>query len=133
MRRPATKPTHMPPARRRAPPAARARRSDFGGKHNFPEHELSKACDELNKQRWPWVLCTATANGARMSWSTAKKMKESGVKRGVPDWLIFEGGPDGSRGLAIELKIKHKSKKNEPSPEQEAWFWSLRSCGWRCV
>lgn len=75
------------------------------------------------------ILWTATANGMRTHLSVAKKMKAQGLKRGVPDILVFE--PNGKyKGLMIELKIKG----NYPTKEQKEWIAELNERGYyACV
>lgn len=56
------------------------------------------------------------------------KLKAKGVKRGVPDVLIFE--PRGPyHGMAIELKVG----KNKPSPDQQQFIDDLRRRGYKTV
>ena len=113
----------------------RKRRSDVGKKHKKQEADLSELCKNYMDAEHPWAAATATANGVRLAGKAAagKRMKASGVSPGVPDWLFFDSGPDGTAGLAIELKIDHPSKRNRLQPEQEVWFNKLRECKWRCV
>ena len=57
-----------------------------------------------------------------------KGERAKGVKRGVPDNLVFE--PSGKYvGFAIELKVG----KNKPSDEQTAWLENLRRRGWKTL
>lgn len=70
----------------------------------------------------------AVPNGGKRNVITASIMKAEGVKRGVPDILIFNQCLSGSeRGLAIELK----SGKNKPTEHQLEWHRKLRKCNWR--
>jgi hypothetical protein len=76
-------------------------------------------------------------NGGQRSAIAGAKLKAQGVKRGVPDILIFDpedlrsvnkrnGFGDRKVGLAIELKVSGK-----PTPQQFQWHDDLRSRGWR--
>jgi hypothetical protein len=82
------------------------------------------------------VTYTATANGAMLGGSTRgarfaqwRKLMRSGVKRGVPDLLIFQPPParEGVVGVALEMKRGDKAKT---SPEQKWWIGRLLDCGW---
>lgn len=80
-------------------------------------------------------------NGGYRHKATAGKLKDQGVKSGVPDVLIVRPflGPNGSlwddgepvdvpfSGLAIELKMP----KGTVRASQRQWHETLRSCGWR--
>ena len=75
------------------------------------------------------ILWTATAGGMRTHLITAKKMKAQGLKRGVPDILIFEPNKK-YKGLMIELKVKG----NYPTKEQKEWIVYLNDRGYyACV
>jgi hypothetical protein len=76
-------------------------------------------------------------NGGKRNVIVAAKLKRQGVKRGVPDVLIFDGicsyKPNskvlqGYSGLAIELK---NGKQGRVLPEQKAWHEHLVRNGWR--
>jgi hypothetical protein len=74
-------------------------------------------------------------NGGHRSKAAGGKLKAQGVKRGVPDVLVFNPpfSYEGinlvlNNGLAIELK---DGKKGRVSPEQQDWLDGLRECGWR--
>jgi hypothetical protein len=56
------------------------------------------------------------------------KLKRKGLKKGVPDILIFEPNKY-FVGLAIELKANY----NKPSPEQVDWIAQLGAFGWRAT
>lgn len=75
-------------------------------------------------------------NGEARNAVTGAKLKRMGVKRGVPDVLIFDKGskfgPDRYRewiGLAIELKVG----KNKVTPSQVEWLDALEKKGWHCA
>jgi hypothetical protein len=90
--------------------------------------ELAKHLDALG------VLWTATANGGKRDARTAASLKRSGVKRGVPDILIFTPPPSGiGAGLAIELKRGNQDsrRRGSLSEHQRIWLESLRALGWR--
>lgn len=81
------------------------------------------------------VLFCASAGGARMAMSTAKRMKAMGYKAGFPDIFIYAsrsrknpktGRRRWLRGLALELK----GPGGYPSPEQRAWAKGLRRQGY---
>lgn len=50
------------------------------------------------------------------------KLKAKGVKRGVPDCLLFD------KLVAIELKVGY----NKPSDEQIKFMRNLEKSGWKC-
>ena len=65
------------------------------------------------------------ARGGRYYSPEGNKLKSMGVKKGVPDVMIFE--PHGGFvGLAIELKVG----SNKPTDEQKWWLAKLRESGW---
>ena len=64
-------------------------------------------------------------NGGLRNARVGAELKRQGVKRGVPDVLIFV--PSGEYvGLAIELKVG----RNRLTPEQADWLAGLESAGW---
>jgi hypothetical protein len=71
-------------------------------------------------------------NGGQRNAIVGAKLKAQGVKRGVPDVLVFDEicstKLQGWNGLAIELK---NGKAGRVSPEQAAWHDRLRKNGWR--
>jgi hypothetical protein len=66
-------------------------------------------------------------NGGARDVITGAKLKASGVKRGVPDYILFVARGE-YHGLAIELK---RLRGGTLSPEQKEWLNDLRSEGWR--
>lgn len=83
-----------------------------------------------------WLWCHVPNGGARDA-RTGAKLKGQGVKRGVPDVLIFErydtrvhptinSNMDRiGKDVAIELKVGN----NKPTTEQRAWLASLEERG----
>ena len=86
------------------------------------------------------LLFSATAGGARTSMGTAVKLKRAGLKKGVPDVLVFtsipfhradpEVQPGSFVGLAIEMK---RTEGGRLSVEQVDWHARLRQYGWLVV
>lgn len=63
---------------------------------------------------------------ARLNFVGQKKGK------GFPDLIIFDTTLDGSKGLAIELKVSYSSgKKNKPTKEQLDWLQRLENAGFK--
>ena len=79
------------------------------------------------------LLWCHVPNGGQRHPAVAKKLKAEGVKRGVPDVLVFEvcrgSASDLSfcDGLALELKVG----RNKPTAAQVEWHERLRKNGWR--
>lgn len=74
-------------------------------------------------------LFTATANGAATSQAQRVQQARGGLKRGVPDLLVFDG-PKGYAGVAIELK---RARGGTVRPEQARWLAELRQRGWLAI
>lgn len=73
-------------------------------------------------------LMFAIPNGGKRHIGTALKLKNEGVKSGVPD--VFLAVPkNGKSGLFIEMKYG----KNKPSANQKWWIDSLRVEGYETV
>ena len=89
----------------------------------------------LDLLRLPW---SHVGNERQCSPITGAILKRKGVKKGIPDVLIFRAHmwsqtlPDGildyadRHGLAIELK----APGNYPTAEQRAWLERLQTEGW---
>lgn len=97
------------------------------------EDQLQIAVAELlDHLGWCW---THAPNEGRRSPVTGALLKRKGLKRGVPDVLIFERWRDVRAscdavyrgfGIAIELKVG----RNKTTKEQDHWLAELRRRGW---
>jgi hypothetical protein len=75
-----------------------------------------------------WLWCHVPNEGKR-SKAYGGRLKAEGMKRGVPDVLIFEDyiwGKQLGHGVAIELK----SESGTTTPEQRDWLDALDERGW---
>jgi hypothetical protein len=85
------------------------------------------------------LVWSATANGAFLQGNAQQRairgmrMKQHGIKNGLPDILIFSRGTvqGHSEGFGPPLAIELKTGKNRPTPAQLEWRDKLVSCGWR--
>jgi len=85
------------------------------------EHRSQVAlCQWLDMQR-PTILYYATPNGGKRSIKTAKRLKDEGVKAGVPD-LCFP---------TLHLYIEMKSPKGILSEAQKQWIFDLQLAGYK--
>lgn len=111
-------------------------------KKGSPEHdEQVKVFEwaEIMSNKIPELkLLMAIPNGASYGggggrWNIAKRMKDEGVKKGVPD--IFLPVVRERSELAYEvdsgLWIEMKAGKNKPSQEQKWWLGELANQGYR--
>ena len=89
------------------------------------EHEIQSTFVDLIDAQYPEILYCATVGGARMSIRQAKKMKESGYRKGVPDVVFYEARR-GYYGLCIEIK----KKGGRTSPHQVQWQNDLLNRGY---
>ena len=89
------------------------------------------------------VLWTHVANERKTTPRAGKRLKDKGVKSGVPDVLIFESR-GGFVGLAIELKVerdngrkkdgtKRKPTRSRLTDNQKKWLSDLSSKRWETV
>lgn len=89
------------------------------------EDQLQIACARYLD--YQGVLWCHVANERQTSPARGGKLKAMGVKKGVPDILVFE--PRGQcPGMAIELKVG----RNKTTKEQEGWLFYLQQRGWLC-
>lgn len=105
------------------------------------EDKLQCAVAEL-LDYYGWHYCHVP-NGGHRHKAVAAKLKAMGVKRGVPDVLIFERWEDidpestawscWSFGIAIELKVgpPQAKRKTYPDAKQREWMAALQERGWR--
>ena len=79
---------------------------------------------------WRRLRFCHVPNGGARSKIEACILKGLGVRRGVPDILVFSRSPwligHGKFGVAIEMK----SAIGRVSPEQREWIEGLSGCGW---
>lgn len=93
------------------------------------EHQIQKRfaqlLDRLKATQKPDILYCATMGGVKLTIGQARKCKEAGYRKGIPDLLIYTPSKN-FVGLALELK----TDKGRPSREQMAWINELRGFGW---
>lgn len=106
------------------------------------EDELQRAVAQyLNLQRWRWFHYPSGARmGGKNPAVTAGIMKGFGLKRGVPDVMIFERWskakktefnpiqPIGPSGFGVALELK--SPRGQLTVEQADWLEALKERGW---
>lgn len=90
------------------------------------EDKMSIALATYIKLSYPKVLFSHIPNGGKRNVREAVKFKRMGVRRGLPDFLIFETNDPYLRGVAIELKVK----PNKPSSEQLEVIEELKRLKW---
>jgi hypothetical protein len=78
--------------------------------------------------REAWEHCYAIPNGGHRHQAVAKRMKDEGVKRGVPD-LCLALPSRHWHGLYLELKASGTTACSV-SKEQRAWIERLREAGY---
>ena len=84
--------------------------------------------DYLDLQGW---LYTHFPAGEKRHPKTGAKLKKLGLKRGVPDMLIFEQwGYDGQVYSGFGVAIELKSPGKYPTKEQREWLAALKARGW---
>lgn len=81
---------------------------------------------QANLGREPLRWLFAIPNGELRKKSVAAKLKEEGVKSGVPDIFLPYPSRGGHHGLFIEMKIK----PNKPSAGQIDYLEWLAGCGY---
>lgn len=115
-----------------------------GKKKGSPEHDEQVALfywAELNSSKIPSLkLLMAIPNGASYGggggrWNIAKRMKDEGVKKGVPDVFLPVPMTYMNEGQVTDMKaglwIEMKAGKNKPSDEQSWWMFNLQEMGYR--
>jgi len=73
------------------------------------------------------VVWCHVANERKASFQAGKRLKQKGVKSGVPDCLIFNQKSH-FKGFALELKVP----PNKPTENQKKWLLELSVLGWEC-
>lgn len=78
----------------------------------------------------PW---SATMTGVNLGIKAAAIRKAQGVRRGVPDFLLFQFGriPGGGTWTGLALEFKNPNGTGRVSPEQAEWHRMLVRNGWR--
>jgi hypothetical protein len=92
------------------------------------EQKLLFEWARMYEGRYPELeLLFAVPNGGYRAMTTAVKLKQEGVKAGVPDvWLPVPRGD--YCGLIIEMKFG----RNTTEVSQKEWLTSLSFLGWSC-
>ena len=107
-------------------PQIRLKRHDNYPKYRGNEDAFQKSVAKyLNAINAFWFHCP---NGGSRHALEALKLKDMGVKAGIPDCLILDQR-NGYLGLAIELKVGY----NKPSEQQLAIFEKLVERNWLVV
>jgi hypothetical protein len=95
----------------------------------------AKAVNESVEQAWlaRWLdikcICWChVPNGGARNMITGARLKREGVKKGVPDILIFDP-PRRAQGVGVAIELK-KAKGGTVSPEQVGWLAALNARGW---
>lgn len=91
------------------------------------EREIHKTIAEI-LDRLGLIWCHVPNEGVR-TWKTAALLKSLGMKKGVPDVLIFSPPPIGGFGAAIEVK----TTRGRLSEEQREWLNMLSAIGWKTL
>jgi len=92
----------------------------------FSEDDLQEQVVTWFRLQYPKEIIFSIPNGARTSISVAKKLKKTGLLRGVPDLFIpHVTARDG--GLFIEMKLP----KNYPTEHQKVMLIKLEKLGYR--
>lgn len=85
-------------------------------------------CRRLHKSG---VVFFAVPNGGRRDYVEAARLKQSGVKAGVPDLIILTP-PPGYVGAVVELK-RANAKPSDLRASQGDWLREFAGFGWLCV
>jgi hypothetical protein len=96
--------------------------------------EHSEQVVVVRKLRSAKVLFCAVPNGGRRQRLDAVKLKAEGVRRGVPDLLIFDAPPNHPDcvGTALEMK-KQGASEAALSRFQKNWIKHLEKRGWLVI
>lgn len=94
-----------------------------------PEHDLQTRCVWWFRMQYKKALIFAIPNGGQRNVIVAKRMKDEGVTKGVPD-LCVPYPSKGFHGLYIEMKA---GKRGRVSAEQAQVMTTLNTYGYYCV
>ncbi len=85
----------------------------------------------VRKLRGAKLLYCAVPNGGKRQRLDAVKLKAEGVKKGVPDLLIFDAPPNHPDcvGTAVEMK-REGGSRSDLSRHQKQWAKDLEKRGW---
>lgn len=108
------------------------RRAKYNANGLPTEHEEQKALfawAAYNEGKWPELKrMFAIPNGGHRHVKVAMRMKEEGVKAGVPD-IFLPAARCGWHGLFVELKVG----RNKPTELQAEWLEDLTLEGYLAV
>lgn len=76
------------------------------------------------------VLWCHVANERKTSARAGKALRELGVKRGVPDVLIFTPPPRVPSAVGCAVELKRKSRDARPTADQREWLANLEAVEW---
>lgn len=95
-------------------------------RNNEEEHEQAVVADWLDQRG---ILYTAVPNGGKRNVVTAARLKRQGVKRGVPDLLIFDSPPSEPKMVGVAIEMKRRAG-GRVTPEQREWLRALDYRDW---
>ena len=81
------------------------------------------------KHDWRFCLVFAVPNGARTSWSVAKRLKREGLRKGVSDVIIMAPGTYAGKSYPGAV-IETKAGRNPLSKEQKDWITLADKAGY---
>ena len=76
------------------------------------------------RNKFPDIIIFAIANGGKRDMTTAKRLKDEGVLRGIPDLMIP------SMGIFIEMKRTHGGRLSDEQTEMISY---LERVGYTCI
>ncbi len=103
-------------------------------KHYSKEDILQGNCVRWFVMQFPDLSIMHAPNEGKRTPFEQARLNFVGQKKGkgFPDLIIFDTTLDGSKGLAIELKVVYRSgKKNKPTKEQLDWLQRLENSGFK--
>ena len=106
-----------------------AKKEETRRKRTSPEHNLQVRCVVYFRLQYPNEMIFAIPNGGQRNVIVAKRLKDEGVVKGIPD-LCIPYPSRGFHGLYIEMKA---GKRGKVSPEQAQVMNKLNSLGYYCA